>query len=678
MGTIAQKLSYLDETREQLLNSINSVGGSLTEEDTFRSYASAIDEIYDEWPKVEGEGTDVSLEGTRKSGMKIELKGNTYQYSTSGKNLFNPSYAVNHCSVSGNEITLSGETDFYINGGYSYTMPTIFELTPGSYRCITTVSNVYVNIYGIYEGETTIRGVASNTTTPFNATSTLYVKGIRVRSVNGNSLNGTKVKIYLGTGSEYEEYTGGIASPNQDYPQDIQVVSGDNTIKVEGKNLLNISGIDRTSQGITFKTENDYLSISGTSTTGYTSYNIKINTILSGTTIYLYSPDSTGNIVFYARKSDSTNIGSITNGGSLLLTSDMKYLRVNINDTNLHNDRFRIMLSTSPITSYQPYQSSSYPINLGNIELCKIGDYQDKIKKSTGKNLFDKDNGIVSGKFYTDTGEIGTDSGLFLQSSYIEVAPNTQYTFSSANNDYFRMCEYTSNKTFIQRQTANNTSNNITYTTTSNTKYIRVSCNNSNLNTLQLEKGSSSSSYEPYGKVWFLHKEIGKVVFDGSGVSWTKSNSYQGSFYGRKNSVPKGIKYSNLYCNYFSRANIDYASQTSSRYARGTCFIEDVTSSYIQMDFWVDDGTMSTSDFDTWLSTHNTEVYYVLATPTYTEITDTTLLSQLNALGNANSYNNQTNINQDNNDLASILSASALLDVNTYIDHLEAQVEALS
>ena len=38
----------------------------------------------------------------------------------------------------------------------------------------------------------------------------------------------------------------------------------------------------------------------------------------------------------------------------------------------------------------------------------------------------------------------------------------------------------------------------------------------------------------------------------------------------------------------------------------------------------------SLDDFKTWLSTHNTTVYYALATPTDTEITDSELIEQLN------------------------------------------------
>ena len=45
------------------------------------------------------------------------------------------------------------------------------------------------------------------------------------------------------------------------------------------------------------------------------------------------------------------------------------------------------------------------------------------------------------------------------------------------------------NKAFIQRQiSSNNTTNSIIYTTTSTTEYIRVSCNNANLATLQIKK----------------------------------------------------------------------------------------------------------------------------------------------------------------------------------------------
>ena len=55
-----------------------------------------------------------------------------------------------------------------------------------------------------------------------------------------------------------------------------------------------------------------------------------------------------------------------------------------------------------------------------------------------------------------------------------------------------------------------------------------------------------------------------------------------------------------------------------------------------------------------------TIIYCALATPTYETITDTTLLSQLEALKNASSYDTKTHITQNSNDKPFILNATAL------------------
>jgi hypothetical protein len=71
------------------------------------------------------------------------------------------------------------------------------------------------------------------------------------------------------------------------------------------------------------------------------------------------------------------------------------------------------------------------------------------------------------------------------------------------------------------------------------------------------------------------------------------------------------------------------------------------------------------------LSTHNTSVYYPLATPTNTEITDTTLIEQLEELKTAMSYAEQTNISQINDDIPFILKITALASYNSRIVALE-------
>ena len=67
----------------------------------------------------------------------------------------------------------------------------------------------------------------------------------------------------------------------------------------------------------------------------------------------------------------------------------------------------------------------------------------------------------------------------------------------------------------------------------------------------------------------------------------------------------------------------------------------------------------SVAEFKTWLSTHNTEVRYVLATSTNTEITDTTLINQLEAWYNAQSIKGTTII-ESNGDLPLIIKVRAL------------------
>ena len=65
------------------------------------------------------------------------------------------------------------------------------------------------------------------------------------------------------------------------------------------------------------------------------------------------------------------------------------------------------------------------------------------------------------------------------------------------------------------------------------------------------------------------------------------------------------------------------------------------------------------SDFKIWLRTHNTTVYYVLATPTNEAITDTTLINQLNLIEKAYAYS-QTNVSQTNDNKPFIISAETI------------------
>ena len=178
-----------------------------------------------------------------------------------------------------------------------------------------------------------------------------------------------------------------------------------------------------------------------------------------------------------------------------------------------------------------------------------------------------------------------------------------------------------------------------------------------------LNEGTTALPYEPYGTGWYLNKQIGKVVLDGSEDGWDRHQQTHSVFY-IINSGANNLRTPFApCCNYY--LGVESVSSTSGASNKGNNTISFYSGNNVTYRIYVVDDRFGANaaglvNFKTWLTTHNTTVYYVLETPTYTEITDTTLLSQLNALEKANSYDNQTNVSQTNNDLASILNATAL------------------
>lgn len=115
-------------------------------------------------------------------------------------------------------------------------------------------------------------------------------------------------------------------------------------------------------------------------------------------------------------------------------------------------------------------------------------------------NLFDK-NDIINGKGFIDTGEIVDNNLLFITNNYIQVLPNTKYVFSNDSAiGRLVIVEYTNEKQFIKRNIILN-QNILTITTTEQTKFVRLNSVNTVLDTLQFEKGSVRTTYEPFGEI---------------------------------------------------------------------------------------------------------------------------------------------------------------------------------
>lgn len=368
-----------------------------------------------------------------------------------------------------------------------------------------------------------------------------------------NDTSNTIMKLNLDTTTSSQEDT-----PSPSNPQTVHTITGDNEVNIVGKNLFNYNKESQVINGVNFTINKDK-SITANGTASSQIY-WKLGELYfqKDDTYYISGSPSNGSastyrVVGYLHDENGEYIASVLDTGDGTSFSGNKGYRLDYyihitNGVTVTDKVFKPMLSTLQ-TAYTPYQSQTYPINLGDIEVCKIGDYQDVLFKNT---------------------------------------INSEYYDSS----------------------------------------------------LELNK-------------WYLKKNVGKVVLDGedTGIkvisSWdttSLSGSYQASF-SYLLTKATSTEYVIL-SNYFEKALLsDRNTKTNIIYTYSDGVLRIATNT-----------STTKADFLTWLSTHNTEVYYVLATPTYTLLNDT-LQTQLDNLQYALAYDTQTNISQTNTYLPFIINA---------------------
>ena len=759
MGTTAEKLTYLNDTKQLLKESINSLGGNLTTE-PFRQYASVLEGIYESLPKISGIGANLSLSPSMVGKIKLnEIQGDTLQQTYSGKNLLK-NFATN-TSSNGIEYTIDNDGGIKANGTATATSFIVIQtqqqsplFVPGNYTfsLLNTMPNKGNVRFEFYKEDKTTRINQLDTTSVLTTTleENAYLRVSYIFYSGGTPSNFyNMIQMEKGsTATEIEKYVGGVSSPNPDYPQEIVSVTGLQNIDINGENLFTGSIVqgaivadgtleNSSTSRIRF---NDLIPIeAGTYKISYLPNSLQYY-------VHYYYPDKThrtasgswrdmgtfdvlegGYIAIMFRKSDNSSItpSAISNikifdtntsntyevnlGKNLFNKDNVNAnKRVNSNDGTIGNmngiscsDYIDINgakslylsgnTTSQNLTSYQCafYNSSktfisgiattinavmnnrqidvpnnakyiifnfvnadknkmqiekgststSYSEYFTPIELNKIDTYEDSIKKSTGKNLFDK-NAITNDKWLLTDGteEVATQ---YCISDFIPVEENEQYYLPKT--DTKRLKYYDGNKQPLTSDwdISSGASGQI-INVPSNAKYVRFTIHYTvvDINTFMFNKGRTALPYEPYGKVWYIEKNINKKIFDGSNSdgTWAKQTGYYNC-----NANLGGIT-GQGYANYYSYGNLSNANRFM------------ITTNA----FRVNDLTDTLDNYKSWLSTHNIELYYVSNTPTYTEITNTTLIEQLETLSKAKSKNGTTNINVTSEDLSMLLNVGVL------------------
>ena len=170
-----------------------------------------------------------------------------------------------------------------------------------------------------------------------------------------------------------------------------------------------------------------------------------------------------------------------------LVSEDIKYTTVNgttFTLTNVKDGQPGSILQLEGNTTQNGTPSPSSPIPISTVS----GDNEVLVR---GKNLFNKDD-VENNKRLDSSGQpISSSASGFSLTNYIKVQPNTKYTLSrniTSSSYYVNICEYTSDKTHIQRlYKAGDTTTTFTFTTPSNCEYLRINDATTNLYSVQLE-----------------------------------------------------------------------------------------------------------------------------------------------------------------------------------------------
>ena len=269
------------------------------------------------------------------------------------------------------------------------------------------------------------------------------------------------------TYADFEPYTGGIPSPNPDYPQEIKSVVNP-TVKVCGKNLLKATLQTATVNGVTCTNNGDgTYTLNGTASGGNPSFRIGKIIAKSGRKL-VGSPGAAGSYVSYLSNGTWNNVTEEKGDGSIISNIGKgtdEIAIVVLNGTTVKNLLFKPMLTTDLTATYDdfepyheqtvtlPYTLNAIPVSSGgNVTIDGqqyIADYVDvergKLVRMVGECIISDMNQIT--RIITNTFFVyGIDNPFVINDGNDDIArlQTNKYqgvaAMNRANNKYFYRC----------------------------------------------------------------------------------------------------------------------------------------------------------------------------------------------------------------------------------------------
>jgi hypothetical protein len=454
--SIAARIESINNNLKNAYESLDGLGIDLTNTDkNLENLSSKIDILYNELPKITGEGTKITLTPTRKGRMQLDLKGNTKQVTS----ILPEEYTqVDYIESHGTEYIDTGvnadyklsfkakmkflnttqkfmgtikidDTNylrhhFAVNAGMTYTNVIYYtgtrnvEITQFDNDIHEYNIDVYNKLANVDGGSDITMNYDTNFDTELNYficarnrnaqllqqdfiqiqiyKFKMYTAGVLVRDFipcyrNSDNVVGLYDLVngvfYENQGSGAFTYGSVFIIPNPDYPQNIEVVTGNNVVRNIGKNIaksyVNSNARWRYSDSLyvdaEFEVGKKYVISFVDESVGNTYYRNEY--FMSNVSSYNITVSGQRQSYYFECKStDKTKSRTYVEGKGYVLFKNSNELSIlpQFKDIQIEEVESYDVLPTP----YEQYREKEYELNLGDMELCKINDYQDILFKN--------------------------------------------------------------------------------------------------------------------------------------------------------------------------------------------------------------------------------------------------------------------------------------------------------
>ena len=331
----------------------------------------------------------------------FQLDGDTFQQSYTGKNMI----GFPARSYEQHDLTFNFDADgtITINGTRSETTATNYNSSVLFNFSAGDITFTIIPISGSFSGANIgYRALTENTQAWYQVVSSGggYNQGTITKTA-GQVAEITRIELLIGSGTavfdnfkfklqvtagsghdtNFEPFVGGQPSPNPDYPQPIQTVTGTQTVEIVGKNLFDKNSV---TAGMALLQDGSIISNANWSVSDYIPVIAGSSYALSG---MLITPTSVYNAFYDENKTFISSVARPEGDTTYTAPSGSHYMRICTYDyasgggQRVYETPVAMLELGSTASSYTPYSKQTFPLDLGDIELCKLGTYQDYIWK---------------------------------------------------------------------------------------------------------------------------------------------------------------------------------------------------------------------------------------------------------------------------------------------------------